>query len=171
MNSTLLISVATIKSLTQLHANVDEALIYPEIDNVQEIYLKPLIGTTLLERLKAGVEEGDLTDAENTLIDKYINKVLAYYTLSELPEGLSIQFFSSGAVGLKSSNTEKPTFSDLISMAKRLKAKGDFYAAELVKYLKQHASTTLFPQYLNPGTGRDTTYPGTEDYSCEIFLG
>lgn len=170
MADTLLISVQKIKDITQLHGNVDEKLVFPAIQDVQNMFLEPLLGTALFVRLKDGQVAGNLTTQENHLIDTYIVKVLAYYTLSELPEGLSMQLYTTGAVKLRSGNSDGISLPDLLLMAKKFKGKAEFYSSKLVSYLKDNASSSLFPEYLSPGTGIGTVRPDNDPYTCSFYL-
>ena len=163
----LLVSVQNIKQVTQVHGTVDEKLIQPEIDNVQKIYLEPLIGKALYNRLLDGVKENNLTPDESQLIDLYILKVIAYYVLSELPEGLSYQFYTTGLVGMETQNASRVSWTELTSIAKTYKAKAEVHASRLINYLEDKASPSLFPQYLI----KDNYHaPGDKVFTCPFFL-
>jgi hypothetical protein len=167
----LFISVDTIKERTGLHANVDEKLILPEILTAQDMYILPALGTGLYERLQDGVAANNLTANEADLIDRYITNCLVYYVMSELPMGLSYQFYNKGVVRKSSDNTDLPSAQDMIDVADRYRSRAEFYKQRLVKYLKQASGTVIFPLYNNPGNGVDTIVPDNQSYTTSIWLG
>jgi hypothetical protein len=164
----LFISVETIKDRSGLHNNVDEKLILPEIKTCQDMYVLPALGTSLYERLQDGVNCGNLNCDEKALLDNYIVDCLINYVLSELPQGLSYQFYNKGLVRKSSDNTELPSMQDMIDIANRYKARAEFYKQRLIKYLKQNQ--TLYPEYLNYGAGYDAIKPETDGYTASIWL-
>lgn len=169
--NTLFISVKTIKERTGLHANVDEKLILPEILTSQDMYILPALGTALYNRLQDGIDANNLTADETDLLDTYITNCLVYYVMSELPMGLSYQFYNKGVVRKSSDNTDMPSAQDMIDVANRYKARAEFYKQRLVKFLRQSSTTTVFPLYNNPGNGVDTIRPDIEAYTTSIWLG
>jgi hypothetical protein len=93
MKNICFINVNTIKERSALHSNVDDKLILPEILTAQDMFLLPALGTALYDRLQDGIENNNLTADEVDLLDNFITNPLVYYTLSELPVGLSYQFY------------------------------------------------------------------------------
>lgn len=167
----LFISVDSIKERTGLHNNVDEKLIKPEIKSAQDIYILPALGSGLYNRLQEGIECGNLTCEEKDLLDDYVVDTLVNYVLSELPMGLSYQFYNKGLVRKSSDNTELPAMQDLIDIANRYKARAEYYKQRLIKFLKQQSSIGNFPLYLNPGAGIDVIRPEKDGYTASIYLG
>jgi hypothetical protein len=164
----LFISVESIKERSGLHANVDEKLILPEIKTAQDMYILPALGTSLYERLQQGIDQNNLNNTEINLLDNYIVDTLVNYVLSELPQGLSYQYYNKGLVKKSSEGTELPSMQELIDIANRYKARAEFYKQRLIKYLKQNS--TLFPLYLNYGAGFDAMKPENDGYTASIWL-
>jgi hypothetical protein len=77
---------------------VDDKLINPEILTAQDMYILPALGTGLYERLQDGIQNQDLTNDESVLLDTYVTPCLVYYVISELPMGLSYQFYNKGLI-------------------------------------------------------------------------
>ena len=167
----LFISVTTIKERTGLHNNVDEKLVNPEILTSQDMYILPALGTALYERLQDGIVANNLNANETNLLDTYITPALVYYVMSELPMGLSYQFYNKGMVRKSDANQENPSAQEMIDVADKYRAKAEFYKQRLVKYLKEKSTTTMFPEYNNPGTGVDVMIPDNEAYTTSIWLG
>lgn len=167
----LFIKVDTIKERTGLHFNVDPKLIYPDILFAQDAYIMPALGTGLYNRLQDGIELADLTAIEQDLLDTYITPCLVYYVMSELPMGLSYQFYNKGVVRKTGENQDQPSVQEMLSVADRYKKRAEFYKQRLLKYLRQASSTVTFPLYNNPGTGIDIMLPDLEAYTTSIWLG
>lgn len=171
MKNTLFISVSSIKERTGLHANVDDKLVLPEIKTAQDMYIHPLLGSALYERLQNGIDNNDLTADEVALLDNFVTDTLIYYVLSELPTGLSYQFYNKGLVRKTSDNTDQPQMQDLLDISARYRKRAEFYAERMVKFLKQNAAQGKYNLYLNPGSGLDAIHPDNSAYSTTIYLG
>ncbi len=171
MKNTLFISVNTIKERTGLHANIDDKLIMPEIATAQDMYILPMLGTNLYERLQAGIVANDLNSDEVTLLDDFITTTLVYFVLSELPVGLSFQFYNKGLVRKSSDNSINPDMQELLDVANRYRSRAEFYRQRTIKYLRQNAAQGKYPQYLNFGIGVDKIRPDRDSYSASMWLG
>jgi hypothetical protein len=167
----LFISVDTIKDRTGLHNNVDEKLVNPEILASQDMYILPALGSALYDRLQTGIQLNNLSVTETSLLDTYITPTLVYYVMSELPMGLSYQFYNKGMIRKSGEGQENPSAAEMIDVADRYKGRAEFYKQRLVKYLKQESGNNTFPLYNNPGSGVDTIVPDNEAYTTSIWLG
>jgi hypothetical protein len=167
--NTLFISVQNIKDRTGLHANVDEKLVLPEIKTAQDMYILPALGSALYNQLQTAVEGNTYTNEETTLLDDYIADCLVYYVMSELPMGLSYQFYNKGLLRKSGENTENPSMQDMIDVANRYRSRAEFYKQRMIKYLKQN--NVLYPNYLNFGSGIDSIKPDNDGYTVSMWLG
>jgi hypothetical protein len=166
----LLISDDMIKDRTVIHGNIDPQLIYPDIKVAQDMYILPLLGSALYNKIQAEIEAGTLSGDYKTLLDKYVVDALIYYTLTDLPQTLSYQFWNKGVIRKQGDNTQLPTMSELIDVSNKYKQRAEFYANRCRLYLRQYAAT-LFPEYLNPGSGIDDMRPEHKAYTMPIYLG
>ena len=167
----LFVSVNTIKERTGVHNNLDEKLINPEILASQDMYILPCLGTALYNRLQDGIQNDNLSSLESEILDTYITPALVYYVLSELPMGLSYQFYNKGLIRKSGDGQENPSASDMIDVADRYKSRAEFYKQRLVKFLKEKAVKGLLNLYLNPGNTIDTMIPENQAYTTSIWLG
>ena len=168
----LLISDEILKDRTTIHGNIDAKLLYPEIKAAQDMYIHPILGTALFDKIIDDIDTtGTTTGAYKTLLDDYIVDALLYYTLASLPEALSYQFWNKGVVRKQGDNTELPTMSELIDISNRYRIRAEWYAERMNKYLKQTASSSTLPEYLSPGDGIDTINPENVSYTMPIYLG
>jgi hypothetical protein len=165
----LFISVDTIKDRSGLHLNVDEKLVKGEIKAVQDMYILPALGSALYDRLQAGITANNLTQLEVTLLNDYIVDTLVNFTLAELPQGLSFQFYNKGLLRKGGENFENPSMQDMIDIANRYRARAEFYKQRLIKYLRQNIVD--FPLYSNYGSGIDAIKPERDAYNSTIWLG
>lgn len=172
MKNICFINVNTIKERSALHSNVDDKLILPEILTAQDMYILPSLGSRLYNRLQDGIDQNNLTADEVDLLDNFITNALVYFTLSELPVGLSYQFYNKGLVRKTSDNTDQPNMQDLIDVASRYRTRAEFYTQRLIKHLKQVSSTSdKFQEYVNYGSGVDIIKPERDAYQASIWLG
>ena len=171
MSQVLFITVNDIKLRTGLTANVDEKLVLPEIYTCQDMFILPALGTSLYDRLIKGIEDGDLTETEEGLLNTYVTPTLVFYVMSELPMGLSYQFYNKGVIRKVDEVQTEPSAQEMVDVANRYKARAEFYKQRLVKYLREESGKNTFPQYNNPGTRFDTIVPDLEAYTTSIWLG
>lgn len=171
----LLISDTMIKERTAVHGNIDPKLIYPDIKLAQDMYLPRLIGSALFSKLQTIIADGTITSDGTlanykTLVDHYIADTLIYYTLSELPTTISYQFWNKGVMRKQNDNSELPSMSELMDLANKYKQRAEFYANRLSLFVTQNA-TAMFPEFLSPGSGLDTIYPGHKPFTMPVYLG
>lgn len=159
-----------LKERTTMHTNVEEKMIYPEIKAAQDMYVLPILGTALFDKILTEIDGNTLQGAYKTLVDDYLVDMLCYYTLSEMPENINYQFSNRGVVTKQSDNAQVPSMSDLYAIVAKYKNRAEHYQKAAIKYLKQNAPT-LFPEYINPGSGIDTVQPDDNAFSNPIYLG
>lgn len=166
----LIIAPSLLKERTTLHDNVDEKMIYPEIKAAQDMYVLPILGTALFNKILDDISADTLAGVYKTLVDDYLIDMLCYYVLSEMPENINYQFTNRGVVTKSSDNAQTPSMSDMYSIVAKYKNRAEHYQTQAVKYLKQNAPAS-FPEYINPGNGIDTVFPDRETFSNPIYLG
>lgn len=171
----LLISDTMIKERTAIHGNIDPKLIYPDIKVAQDMYIMPILGTALYNKLQTIIADNTITSNPANanykgLIDKYLVDALMYYTLAELPTTISYQFWNKGVVRKQGENTDLPSMSELIDLSNKYKNRAEFYAERLKMYIIDKAPT-MFPEYLNPGNTIDTVTPEQRAFTMPIYLG
>lgn len=168
----LMLSVDVLKDRTSIHDNIDEKLIYPEIKMAQDMFIHPILGTALYDKIINDIDTtGTTTGDYKTLLDNYIIDTLMYYVLAALPEALSFQFWNKGIVRKQGDSTELPSMSELLDISDRYKAKAQWYGERLALYLKQTASATVLSEYLSPGNNVDTIQPEGSAFTMPIYLG
>lgn len=173
----LLISDTMIKERTAIHGNIDPKLIYPDIKVAQDMYIQPILGSALYNKLEALVSDGTILDEANKnykmLLDKFLVDALIYYTLTLLPTTISYQFWNKGVVRKQGQDTELPSMSELIDLSNNYKNRAEFYANRLRLWVIQNAGgpNNWFPEYLNPGNTIDTITPEQRNFTMPVYLG
>ena len=168
MRDTLLISATTLKDRSGLHNNVDEDLLLPEIKFSQDSFIMPAIGSRMYEKIQIDIENNTLAGVYETLVDKYITDALVYHTLSQLPMGISYQFYNKGLVRKSSDNTDVPDMQQLIDIANRYQSRAEFYKDKLINHLK--ANPEDYPEYTAWSLTIEDIAPENHAYSVDIFL-
>lgn len=170
----LLIGDVIIKERTSIHGNIDPKLIYPDIKVAQDMYILPLLGSALFDKLQSLISANTLSASGNEdyklLLDKYIIDTLIYYTLSELPTTISYQFWNKGVSRKIGADSELPSMSDLIDLSNKYKNRAEFYAERAKRYLMAFAPTK-YREYLNPGNTIETMNPNQKTFTSPIYLG
>lgn len=164
-----------IKDRTAIHGNIDPKLIYPDIKIAQDMYILPILGTNLFEKLQAIISDGTISSNPTNvnykkLIDSFLADSLMYFTLSELPTTISYQFWNKGVIRKQGENTELPSMSELVDISKKYRDRAEFYANRMRLWIVQNAPA-FFPEYLNPGSTIDTVTPQQRAFTMPVFLG
>lgn len=173
--NTLLLSDEILKERSIVHGNMDPKLLYPDIKTAQDLYIVPILGTALFNKLQTLIETypapGSMPASDyKTLLEVYVIDTLINYTLSELPVSISFQFWNKGVIRKQGESTETPSMSDLVDISNRYKQRAESYSQRLRQYLKQNAPTK-FTEYLQPGNGIDTIFPDNNGFTIPIYLG
>jgi len=172
----LLLSDAILKERSVIHDNMDPKLIYPDIKVAQDMYIEPILGTALYNKLQTIVADGTITDAGNAdyklLLDKYIIDALVYYVMSMLPIDSSYQFWNKGVSRKSSQDVDLPSMSDLVEVSKNYQNRAEFYGNRLKRFLLDQTSRLQkYPEYVNPGNTIDTVVPSQRQFTMPIYLG
>lgn len=170
----LLILPSTLKNRSVIHSNIDDKLIKPEISIAQDMFIMPLLGTALYNKMldlvgQYPTEAAMPASSYKTLLNDYIINALVYFVLSELPQGLNYQFWNSGVVSTQKEQASNPSMSDMFAVVSRYKKVAEHYANRCRLYLVQNEGS--FPEYRSQNGGVDTVYPEIDSFSSQIYLG
>lgn len=171
MQSILLISFEDILHYTAISGNIDVNKIQPHILNSQILYLEPLLGSSLYDKVIDLVDTGNITgssySAYQTLLDVYITPSLAFHTVELYIPLNAFQVADGGVQQYQSTNAQTSVLSDIDRLAGKYKVIGSNYDTKLATYLCKNAN--LFPEYEN-NTG---LIPKTEttNRGCSWYLG
>lgn len=134
-----------LKRITQLNGSVEEAVIVPAVILAQDKYMQQFLGTDLLEKLKADVQGGSVSGNYEILLDSYVRKATAWWSMVELLPNLYVKLDNGGLVIRSAENTNAIGPDDLHREIENARQNAQFYSTRLVDYLTNN--TTLFPEY------------------------
>lgn len=161
----LLIAPGAIKTVTNINYNVSDATISSTIREVQNVYLREIVGTMLLDKIKmleynAIVGEADNIDtAENeaykTLLTDYIKPYLAAKTQLDILVPISFDIRNIGAGNGKNDiNIAQTNIQNVNYMRATYKTEACDKANRLVEFLENNKET--YPELKGcPCKGKD----------------
>jgi len=162
MEDTLLITIEDIKNVTSISDNVDVSILEPFLATSQDMYIRPVVGDSLMDAMIASVASGGTQ--YQALIDNYILKALAYSTWFSAAPFLHFKTHKKGIVVQSSDNSTNVTPEEFSIYVQRIENNQTFYLRRLKDYLDTSAAKALYPLYA-------TTDQINPSNSSSIFLG
>ena len=159
---------SVVKDRTSLHSNVDDKLIIPEIKAAQDMFIRPLLGSVLFDRILADIGTGTLAGVYLLLMEKFIVDALCNYVMAELPEGLNYQFWNKGVATKTTDNSQTPSMSDMYAIVSKYKKRAEHYAQTCRLYCVTHCQ--MIPEYYAAG-GIDRVTPDSATFTSPVYLG
>lgn len=143
MAEVLLCSETFVKSVSSISDNVAGKYIQPSIREAQEIGLKSIVGSCLLEHLKNLFAEGQLADQYKDLVDR-AQYFLAYTAIVELTMKVSFKVGNFGVSKSQDENLNVATFDEIGKLQYYYQTKADYCKLELQQWLLDNSG--LFPE-------------------------
>lgn len=149
MTSTLLTNLDDILHMTSISGSIDEYKVNPHILNAQILYIEPILGSDLYDRLINLVETGAISGETNykLLLDDYIIPSLVFHTIELYIPFNAFIIADGGTFQLTPSNANPNPQNEIDRLSNRYRTIGAKYDDKLVKYLCKNS--TLFPEYHN----------------------
>jgi len=161
----LLIDENYIKKYTWINGSVDPLLMYPAIYLAQDEYAQLYLGTDLYEKIKQDVVDNDITGAYEVLLDKYLRRMIMWWSLYEMLPHLYVKTDNGTLVIRTSEDTSPITQTDLQNYRDQARSKAMFYTQRMVDYLCSNSSD--FPEYLT--NTNNQIYSQTNVYPSNAF--
>lgn len=185
MKEILLTSEAFVKNVTAISDNLAGKYLLPAIRDAQEIHLKGIVGSCLLEKMKEMMKgdkfKGDFnkdfnkdfatTEGGNQKYKDLIDRCqyyLAYMSIVEVLDRVALKVTNFGVVKTNDENVQQASQEEISQKQARYLSKADAQAYELQGWLLRHRSE--FPEL----SGCDCDRIHSNLYSaasCGIFLG
>lgn len=165
----LFISEQNLKDSSQLSDNVDPKLLMPTVKTVQDKYIHTLVGTKLYLKLQQLIKDDLVADQYKTLLDDYLKDAQVWYTLCEMPYTLRYRMINKGVITREGEAIQTVSTTDIEKLMDYCRNNAEWYAQRAADYLRTNFA--LFPEYLNPGSTRDTIQPDITQYTGGIYLG
>jgi hypothetical protein len=166
---TLYISSTRIKKDTALGGSVDDNLIMPYILLAQDMYILPILGTDLDNKLKSDIQGGSLTGDYKTLVEDYLQKALVQFAFAELLPFLRLRMVNNATVVMGATDqSSSASYDELRPLMDRAKDAAEFYRQRMIDYLRDKG-TAAFPEY---GSNNDAgeLSPTTRNYYAGMNL-
>jgi len=141
----LFINKEYLTKYTQLNEAVDTNLIRPAIYLAQDKYIQLWLGTDLMNKIKSDIQNNTLSGVYETLLNNYIVKPTAWWTMVELYPSLVYKLDNGNVVSRQSEDTTPVTKGELDSLVDKARDNATFYTQRLVDYLCDNNSS--FPEY------------------------
>lgn len=169
MSLVLFIDEQTLKDYSIISDNVDFKQLRPEIITVQDLYIQDIVGSGIYNELKTQIQANTVTALNQTLLNDYIQPCLMWRVMAESPLALSFKYANKGVVNKTGENSVMPSMADMANIIGKYQDRSESYAEKLVNYLIEN--DTLYPLYLNPGSGVDTVYPRRRSFTTGFAMG
>ena len=121
--TTMLVSPTKVKESGELNVGVEDRQIAASIRTAQNVYLRDVLGTDLIERLQELVfnkiqgNDDNIDDSENiaykTLLDEYLQDALVYKTVIDLAMRKSLEIRNMGVVQNYDTNVQAKDLEDI----------------------------------------------------------
>jgi hypothetical protein len=168
--SFLFIDDEYLKTYTPLGKSIDVDLIYPFVQEAQNIYTQDLLGTPLFNYLEWKLYIGTtfstpyFIQQEVDLIN-IASKALAYWTIYLALPHLAIQIRNIGIARATSDNTTISTVQELKYIREEMQNLAEFWNQRVVNFLCENSE--YFPLY---NAKSDDMYPTTYQYDSDIYI-
>ena len=151
METILFIKWEDILDYTTISGNIDPNKLTPHIYNAQILYLEPILGSDLYNKIEYLIRTDDINISQYSnylsLKEDYIKPSIVFHTL-ELVIPLNAYEISDGGVSQHIfSNAQYSPLTEIEKITKKYSVIGSKYDDKLVKYLCKNS--TLFPEYQN----------------------
>jgi len=160
------ISEDKLKDESIINENVDMKMLESTIADVQRMYIEPILGTKLFNKIDGDIPT--LTGNYETLMDDYIQPAMIRWIMFEVPTILSYRFMNKGVMKKNSDNSQPVDLTEMKRIQEQMKDKAQYYSQLVTNYLR--ANTDLFPEYLESGEFDDIR-PTGNNYSTGMYLG
>jgi ABC-type iron transport system FetAB ATPase subunit len=169
MADILFISTDYMKQNSVINDNVDDELIIPSIIKSQDLYIEPILGTDLMNRLKTDISgtSGQVAGLYKTLLDEYVQKTVREWATYEATINLNYKY-TNKSVALKSSDNSTPsTIEEIIYLREQIRNTAEYYSQRITAYLC--ANSSLFPEYTS-NNDSDDIRPNSSSYFNGLYL-
>lgn len=145
MAEILLSSEKMVKSITSVSNNLSGKYILPALREVQEIRLRNILGSCLLDKLKADIAAGTLADQYKELVDlPAMQYFLANATIAEVALRPSYKVGNFGVTKTQDENMQVATWEEIAKVQYYYQGKADSYCLQLQQYLLNNCAA--FPE-------------------------
>lgn len=171
MKYPLFTSETFLKENTSVNDNIAGKYCTAALREAQEMFFKPIVGSTLFKKLQGMVEDGSIAAESNERYKDLLDiaqYLIACGAASELVMNVSYKITNAGVVKTRDENIENATFEEIAMRKAEYRAKADRYANEVRNYLLNNRAS--FPE-LSEGDVHRIHSCLTSTYSGGLWLG
>lgn len=143
----LLSSEKFIKQVTSISDNLAGKYVLPSLREAQEVGLKGILGTALLERLKGLVSDGSIDNEDNSMYKELLDRsqyYLAYRTVVEVCMKVSYKVGNFGVAKTTDEHLESASQDEIAKMMYYYQSKADGLCYELQGWILDNSDA--FPE-------------------------
>lgn len=161
-----------LKKVSVINDNTDNKILVPTIKLVQDMYLKPLLGTDLFNEIKNQIIADNVSSDNQTLLDDYIGHIIHYYTLYESTPLFKYRYMNRGLMVNNAENSTSADLSEVKFMMDNWKNKAMWFGERMIKFIKRVNGNdpSKYSAY-NDNMDCDDIKPINTDYKSSIYLG
>lgn len=164
--ASLLISENYLKEYTNINKNVDMTILTPILQEVQDFYIIPLLGTNLYNEVLGQVTTTTVTALNQTLLDLVVPCMLHYAKMEAMPD-MKYRLMNKGVMIKNSENSSAADLSEIQFLMDRSKNKAEIYAQRVTNYLNRYVSS--YPLYIS-NVERDEIMPNRNNFTSGIMI-
>lgn len=173
MAFTYLISEDFIKERTALDGNVDESIIRPLIRDAQELYIVPILGTDLYDKLISDVNalvssSTPIPEPYKTLLNSYVVNVLLFRVMIDVADFITLKMRNNGVIKQGNEGGQTVSLQEIQRLSDKYEAKATAWEYRLNYYLSQKCDD--FPEYTENDDDGDI-HPDKTHHVNGIYLG
>jgi hypothetical protein len=157
-----------VKDNSILNENVDWRLAQPILILVQDQYIHPILGTALFDEIADEIYAGSVSTNNQTLLDRYIRKVIMWYLMSELVPILKYRMRNKGVMTSNSENSQPASLEEIQKIQNDFKNKAEWYSEMCTKFLRENSST--YTNYFANTVNSDDLVPNGQNFTTTIYL-
>lgn len=138
MKDILLTTESFVKQVTNISDNVNGKVMQSAIRESQDIDLKQIVGSAMIEKLKDLVEDGSIQEASNRVYKDLLDEsqyFLAYATMAKLIPILTFKIDNIGVSSTQDENITTFNVEDTFQIKNYFDKKVDWYRMELQNYI------------------------------------
>lgn len=170
ITNSLFITERYLKDNTAFNNAIDVTELLPHILISQDIYIQPVLGSKLYNKLKSQVElevttPGTLTADEISLL-KLVRPALAQYTYYRALPFIYAKTRSKGVMKGETETASSAEFDEMKYLRDDALNTAEFYTQRIQDYLCENGNK--FSEYINPDNPISPNY--TQSYSCDLHL-
>lgn len=148
----LLINGDYIRQYTTLNKSVEEAYLRPSILNAQDMFIQPVLGTDLYNKILNDTAGATISGAYLTLKDTYIKRALVEWTMHIALPTLTVKYDNGGVIERTSENTVSPSNAAMQRLINLHLDQAKFYTQRMQDYLCENMSS--FPEWQTNDDGQ-----------------